>query len=103
MQFLLFGYDGADAEAPQRRQAVRQAHLDYGDKLRDQGKMRYGVALLDDDEQMAGSVVVYEVESREELDAILAEEPYITGEVWLRTEIIPCRIGPSFAKMKLAE
>ena len=103
MQFLVFGYDGADKEAPQRRQTARQAHIEYGDKLRDNGKMRYAVALLDDDEQMAGSVVVYEVGSREELDGILKDEPYMTGEVWLRTEVIPCQVGPSFANMKLVD
>ena len=103
MQFLVFGYDGADKEAAARRQAVRQAHIEYGDTLRNDGKMLYGVALLDDDDQMAGSVVVYDVESREELDSILADEPYVTGEVWMRTEVIPCRVGPSFANMKLID
>ena len=36
---------------------------------------------------MKGSVLVMEFETREELDAYLAEEPYILEKVWENVEV----------------
>jgi uncharacterized protein YciI len=96
MQFLVFGYDGEDAGALDRRLAVREAHIALGDKLRDEGKLLYGVAMLNDKGQMCGSVLVGEFVDRSELDKWLEIEPYVTGKVWQRVEVIPCKVGPSF-------
>ena len=41
MQFLVIGHDGKDEKAMERRQAVRQAHIDLGDKLLKSGNMWY--------------------------------------------------------------
>jgi len=97
MQFLIIGYDGSDSEALNRRLAVREAHLALGDKMRDAGKMLYGVAILDDRETMVGSVLICNFPSREELDQYLKVEPYVTGGVWQTIEVKSCRVGPSFA------
>ena len=32
------------------------------------------------------------------LERRLAAEPYVTGKVWERVEVRPCRVGPSFAR-----
>jgi uncharacterized protein YciI len=101
MQFLVLGYDGKDAEAPARRQKARPDHIKLGDEMVKKGEMLCGVALLDDKEQMIGSAIVCEFASREELDAWLEKEPYITGNVWQKVEVVPCRLGPSFAHCKL--
>ncbi|MCI5065356.1 YciI family protein [bacterium] len=101
MQFLVLGYDGSDSEAVNRRMAVRDAHLALGDKLRDEGKLLYAVAMLSDEGQMCGSVMVGEFSTREELDQWLAEEPYVVGKVWQRVEVIPAKVGPSFAHLKV--
>ena len=100
MQFLVLGFDGNDSEASERRAAAREAHLELGNELRDAGTMLYAVAMLDEKDEMAGSAVVYNVESREALDAILEKEPYVNGEVWQRVEVVPCRVPPSFENMK---
>ena len=96
MQFLILGYDGSDSGALDRRLAVREAHIALGDQLRDTGNLLYGVAMLDDGGKMCGSMLVADFDSREELDRWLAEEPYVTGKVWERYEVIPCKVGPSF-------
>jgi len=96
MQFLVMGYDGTDEQALNRRLAVREAHIALGDKMRDAGKMLYGAAILDDSGKMIGSMLVCDFESRIELDTWLEKEPYITGNVWQKIEIKPCKVGPSF-------
>ena len=102
MQFLILGYDGIDPQAIDRRLAVRDAHIALGDKLRDSGNLLYGVAMLTDEGKMCGSVLVAEFESRIALDQWLAIEPYITGKVWERVEVVPCKVGPSFQNLRVS-
>jgi uncharacterized protein YciI len=100
MQFIVTGYDGSDVQALDRRMAVREAHIRAGDQMRDRGELLYAVALLNDEDKMTGSVCIVEFPSRAELDQWLNVEPYVTGKVWQKIEIRPCRVGPSFAKSK---
>lgn len=72
---------------PERRQAARASHLALAEKLAGEGKLINAGALLDDEGGMAGSVMLYHVEDRAELDAILAEEPYLLGEVFREVTI----------------
>jgi uncharacterized protein len=96
MQFLVIGYDGTDGQAQARRLAVREAHIALGDKMRDSGNFLYGAAILNEDDKMIGSVIICQFDSRKELDQWLKIEPYVTGNVWQKTDIQPCRVGPSF-------
>lgn len=100
MQFLVIAYDGTDEKALDRRLAVREAHIALGDQMRDEGKMLYGAAILNDAEKMIGSVLVCDFASRAELDQWLKVEPYVTGQVWQTIEIKPCKVGPSFAGLR---
>jgi uncharacterized protein len=102
MQFLLIGYDGTDEQALPRRLAVRESHIARNDELRDAGHLLYAVAILDDNGKMIGSVLIYEFDSRSELDEWLKQEPYLTGNVWQKMEIQSCRVGPTFAGLKNA-
>src|SRR3954465_3677151 len=90
MQFLVLGFDGSDAEAQDRRQAARPHHIALGDKLLASGNLWYGAALTGEDGSMIGSMYMVDFPSREKLDAWLANEPYVMGEVWKRIEIHPC-------------
>ena len=101
MPFLILGYDSDDNQALERRLAVRPNHIKLGDQMRDQGKVLYGVAMLDDNKKMIGSVYIVNMETREEVNQWLEIEPYVTGDVWRRVEVTPCAIGPSFINMKL--
>ncbi len=96
MQFIVIGHDLPDALP--RRLEVRQKHIDLCNEMKAKGTMLYGVALVDDDGKMKGSMVVCDFPDEDALDAYLKEEPYITGKVWGKVEVLPCKVGPSFAK-----
>jgi uncharacterized protein len=101
MQFMLLAYDGTDTGAPARRLAVREQHIALGDKLVAEGKMLYGTAILDENGNMIGSMLIVEYDSRTELDKWLEIEPYITGDVWRDIQIRPVRVGPSFVGLRM--
>ncbi len=96
MHFLVTAYDGTDEKAPSRRLAARERHLASIEQLKSRGKALYGAALLDDRGEMIGSLVIYEFDSREEFDEYLKSEPYVTGKVWDKIEVRPCRVPPIF-------
>ncbi len=100
MQFLVVAHDWTDEDALHRRLAMRDAHLTLARQNIAAGHLLYGVALLDDQGQMSGSVLVTEFDSREQLDQYLAVEPYLTGQVWQGVEVTPCRVGPTFVGMR---
>ena len=96
MRFIVIGRDGTDAEAPARRQAVRDAHLKLGNQGIQDGNFLMAAALLDDNHNMIGSVMLVDFEDRAALDAWLKVEPYVTGDVWKDIEVCPAAVGPSF-------
>ena len=98
MQFIVTGLDGMDSGAPERRAKARADHLALGDRMKAEGTLLHAAALLDDVEAMVGSVLVCDFPSREALDAWLETEPYVTGEVWITTDIRPCRVSPAFLR-----
>lgn len=97
MQFCVIAYDGEDAEAQSRRMAAREAHIALSDAAIERGEQLAGAALLNDSGAMCGSVMIVDFPSRQELDKWLAAEPYVTGKVWQKIEVLPCRLGPSFS------
>ena len=95
MQFMVMGYDGKDEEAPKRRQAIRENHLAVFTENYKKGIFKFGCAQLDDEDRMIGSVIVCEFDSEEELKKNwLNNEPYVTGNVWQRIEIVKVKIPP---------
>lgn len=96
MQFVIIARDGTDKKALERRMAVRSAHLELSNEAIKRGEQIMGGALLSEEGQMKGSVMIVDFENREELDKWLQVEPYVTGNVWQDIEVIPFRIGPSF-------
>jgi uncharacterized protein YciI len=95
MQFLIIARDGEDAS--ERRQALRDKHLAAANHLRAAGNLLYAVATLDGNGQPNGSMEVVQFHSRADLDRWLKDEPYVTGQVWAKVDVTPCRIGPMFA------
>ena len=96
MQFIVTGLDGEDDGAPARRTAVRDTHLAGIVELKQSGKILFGTAILDDSEKMTGSVLVVDFADRAELDQWLKTEPYVTGDVWRKIDVAPCRVAPMF-------
>jgi uncharacterized protein YciI len=93
MQFLLIAYDNTDPEAFNRRMKCRPEHLEKIAVIKRKGKFLCGGAILDESEKMAGSMLIYEVTSRKELDTILHDEPYIKNNVWGKIEIRPFKLA----------
>ena len=93
MHFLVTAYDGTDGCAPARRQAAREAHLAAARKLKDEGVMLFGAAILDDAGNMIGSAMLVDLPDRAAVDAWLAADPYTTGKVWQDVTILPCRVS----------
>ncbi len=91
MQYLVVGWDGTDVQAPARRQAVREAHLAGVGAMKQTGAMICGGALLDEAGAMIGSACIVAFDDRAALDAWLASDPYVTGDVWRRIEVTPFR------------
>lgn len=98
MQFIVIARDGNDPGALERRMKVRPAHLEMSDRMVAAGQFLFGTALLNDAGQMCGSVMVFDFPGREQLDAWLREEPYVTGKVWEEIEVCECKVAPAFTK-----
>ena len=93
MEYLVIAYDGTDAEAKNRRLRVRGAHLENVRMMKVDSSFIIGGAILDENEEMIGSTLYVEFSSREELDAWLETEPYVTGDVWEKIKVIPVRLA----------
>ena len=93
MQFVLIARDGKDPDALNRRLSVRAEHLEKVAVLKKNKELVFGGAILDDNGNMAGSVIVYDFPDRASLDLILKDEPYIKGGVWKEIEIMPFRLA----------
>jgi len=99
MQFIVTAYDGTDEKALERRLAVREEHLKSVEKRFQAGEHLYGLALLDEEGKMKGSMMVVEYHSREDLDNWLKVEPYHVGNVWQKIDVQPCSVAPLFMKL----
>lgn len=99
MQFIVLAFDGTDTEAPARRLTARPAHLKMVEEATARGEQVLGVAILDDDGKMIGSLMVMNFPSRAMLDAWLEREPYVVGKVWERIEVYNGAVAPSFAHL----
>ena len=83
IQFVIKAYDGKGMLG--RRMEVRPRHLEGMAKLGSHVVCAGG--LLDEEGKMKGSLIVVNFENREELDAYLAREPYVTEHVWEKIEV----------------
>jgi uncharacterized protein YciI len=93
MQFMVTAYDGKDDDALDRRMSVREAHINGANQLKEAGHLIAGGAILDEAEQMIGSTMFVEFDSKAELDQWLAGDPYVTGNVWQDISVLPIRLA----------
>lgn len=94
MEFVVIGYDAKDENALERRLAVREAHLENAKILFDAKKLVFASALLDENENMNGSIMFCDFPSQEALEEEwLKNEPYITGKVWDKIVIKRAKIA----------
>ena len=88
MQFLIKAYDGPNML--EKRMEVRPKHLEGMSRLSEHIICAGG--LLDDEEKMKGSALIMDFDSRSELDAYLAAEPYVLENVWQKIEVEPMNV-----------
>ena len=93
MQFVIVAKDGTDNEALERRMKAREAHIDIFKQGLSKRKNILGGAILNDNGDMCGSVMVVEFDTREELDEWLNNDPYVTGDVWRDIEVLPFKLA----------
>ena len=93
MEFLVIAYDGTDEGALERRMKVREAHLAQARRLKKDGHLIEGGALLSPEGKMIGSTLYLRFDTTEELHRYLGNDPYTTGNVWLRTEVYPIKLA----------
>ena len=99
MQFLIIAYDGTDEKASERRLCVREKHLKGVEKNEEDGHHLYGAAILDEEGNMTGSIMIVDYPSKEALiSEWLDSEPYVTENVWQKIEIKHCRVSDIFTK-----
>jgi uncharacterized protein len=82
IQFNIYALDYTDADALNRRMAVRPAHFEGIQKLKDNNNYIIGGALLDDAGKMIGSSLIVQFETEAAFYDYLKVEPYILGIVW---------------------
>lgn len=98
MPFILICHDETDADCLSRRMANREAHLKMVAEAVERGDQAFGCAITDDDGKMVGSLMVMNMKTREEVDAWLKVEPYVTGKVWGKIEVMNCAIPQLFSQ-----
>ena len=94
MQFLVIARDGTDAEALNRRMAARPAHFENARRMKACGQLITGGAMLDAEGRMIGSMLLAEFPDQAALEAAIAADPYVEGQVWQDIEIKPFRVAP---------
>ncbi|QDL92779.1 hypothetical protein FDP22_13880 [Paroceanicella profunda] len=94
MQFTVIARDDTAPGTLDRRMAHRPEHLEGLFAGKKDGSIIDGGAIIGEDGNMAGSVMLYEAEDRAALDALLAAEVFYREKVWKDIEIIPIRRVP---------
>ncbi|KAI0827653.1 hypothetical protein BC628DRAFT_1418277 [Trametes gibbosa] len=102
--FSIYAPDYTDEEAIQRRQSVRDTHLDNAAKNK---SMKLGGAMLSPNEsldtpgaekKMIGSFMILECDSYEEAKRMIETDVYWTGNVWDKEKTV---IRPFVTPMRL--
>ncbi len=96
MNFIVTGYDYTDDKALERRMNAREAHMAGIVAMKKKGEILSAAAMLNDKEDMCGSTIFLEMDSREDVDKYIENEPYIKSKVWEKVTVVACKIPPLF-------
>jgi len=92
-QFLILAEDFKDPDALSRRLSVREEHLKRVRREKAEGRFIIGGAKLNEQGNMHGSMLVVQLENEEAVRQWISEDPYFTGRVWDKIEILPFRVA----------
>ena len=93
LQYVIIAQDGKDEEALERRKNTRAVHLAGAKKLKENNNFILGGAILDEQGNMRGSVMMVQFESELDFKKWYDNEPYITGGVWQDIDVKPFRVA----------
>lgn len=96
-QFVVIAKD--QPGALERRIATRSEHLEKVAKAAERGEEILGGAMLDDNGEMCGSILFFDVENRERVDELIAADPFTRDNVWGEITVMPYKIAPVFAHL----
>ncbi|KAB2693737.1 YciI family protein [Brucella intermedia] len=91
MQFTIIARDDTASGTLERRLAARAEHMERIHAMKADGTILDGGALIDDEGNMIGSVVLCEFPDRSALDAYIRSEIYFTQNVWKDISVLPFR------------
>jgi uncharacterized protein len=92
-QYVIIAQDGKDEKALERRKNIRPVHLAGAKKLKENNNFILGGAILDEQGNMRGSVMLVQFENETDFKKWYDNEPYITGGVWKVIEVKPFRVA----------
>ena len=101
MQFFLKARDYRNGGLERREKAIER-HWRNCDEMRAGGEFLFGASLLDENNKMRCSIMVFDFPSRKELDEYLKREPFVVDKVWENYEITPCKVRDVFLKQDRA-
>ena len=84
----LYALIAHDRTGLEHRKQHRPAHLEHMAKLDAAGRLRYGGPLLNDKQDMVGSLIILEAESLDEARATYADDPYVIHNVFDHYDIV---------------
>ena len=93
MYFLITAHDGTDADALARRMSVRPQHFESIQRVKETGSVVCAGGITAEDGHLVGSFLVLDFETRELLDAYLAQEPYVLANVWQDIRVETCNVA----------
>ena len=93
MQYIITGYDYTDEGAVERRLNVRPEHLEHARAAKHAGNLISAAAILNQNGNAVGSVMIMQFSAEEELDAWKSNEPYIAQGIWQTVDVKPARVA----------
>src|SRR3954469_21692014 len=93
MYFAIVAKDAPGSETQERHLAARPEHMDGLRRLRIEGHMIDGGAILDEAGGLVGSGLLCDFPDRAALDAYLGEEAFARERVWQDITVFPLRRG----------
>ena len=84
----LYALIARDRPGLEHRKTNRPAHLEHMAKLDAAGRIRYGGPLVNDNQDMVGSLIIIEAESLNDAKATYAKDPYVIHNVFEQYDFI---------------
>lgn len=93
MQFLITGNDHTDADALNRRLAIRPKHIERMREEKVKGHFIFGGSRLNNDGKMIGSILVIDLPDMDAAQNWIKADPYIKDGVWETHEVVPFKVA----------